>query len=160
MEIKKLKHEIDEKDKNIKDKEFEISEHLKKTEYYIEQKKSFEDKINALEKGNENVEIDNTDLKVKIKEIDQEKDILINQIAVNDMLLQDFKERMRDKYLYNTEDSESDYESDDQVREKRRELLRKKKSDARKKINNCEICGFTAKNGTALKTHQRMKYKV
>ena len=76
------------------------------------------------------------------------------------MLLQDFKERMRDKYLYNTEDSESDYESDDQVREKRRELLRKKKSDARKKINNCEICGFTAKNGTALKTHQRMKYKV
>ena len=98
--LKKLKHEIDEKDKNIKDKEFEISEHLKKTEYHIEQKKSFEDKINALEKGNENVEIDNTDLKVKIKEIDQEKDTLINQIAVNDMLLQDIKERMRDKYLY------------------------------------------------------------
>ena len=38
MEIKKLKHEIDEKDKNIKEKQFEISEHLKKTEYQIEQK--------------------------------------------------------------------------------------------------------------------------
>ena len=76
------------------------------------------------------------------------------------MLLQDVKERMRDKYLYNTEDSESDYEPDDQMREKRRELFRKRKSDARKKINNCEVCGFTAKNVTGFKTRQRMKHKV
>ena len=36
------------------------------------------------------------------------------------MLFESFKERMRDKYLYNSEDEESDYESDDNIREKRR----------------------------------------
>ena len=76
------------------------------------------------------------------------------------MLYEDFKERMRDKYLYNTEDSESDYESNDELRERRRELFRKKKSDARRKTNNCDVCGFVAKNETGMKTHKRMKHEL
>ena len=34
---------------------------------------------------------------------------------------------MRDKYLYNTEDEESDYESNDEIREKKRECFGKQK---------------------------------
>ena len=75
------------------------------------------------------------------------------------MLFESFKERMRDKYLYNTEDEESDYESDENIREKRRELFRRRKAEIRKKSNFCEVCSFKAKNTAGLKTHLRMKHK-
>ena len=52
------------------------------------------------------------------------------------MLHEDFKERMRDKYLYNTDDTESDYEANDEIREKRREISRKRKIEARRKKHN------------------------
>ena len=48
------------------------------------------------------------------------------------MLYEDFKERMRDKYLYNTDDTESDYESNDEIREKTREISRKRKIEAKR----------------------------
>ena len=44
-------------------------------------------------------------------------DSLTNTIAVNDMLQEDFKERMKDKYLYDSDDDESDYDSDEESRE-------------------------------------------
>ena len=75
------------------------------------------------------------------------------------MLSLDFKERMRDKYLYNTEDEESDYESNDEIREERRDLFRKKKAQARRKTTNCDECAFKAKNEPGLKTHQSKKHK-
>ena len=56
-----------------------------------------------------------------------ENESLRNQVTANDMLHEDFKERMRDKYLYNTDDTESDYEVNDEIREKRREISRKRK---------------------------------
>ena len=75
------------------------------------------------------------------------------------MLLLDFKERMRDKYLYNTEDEESDYEPNEEIREKRREEFRKVKAEARKKNINCKKCDFKAKNEAGLKTHVTKKHK-
>ena len=74
------------------------------------------------------------------------------------MLHESFKERMREKYLYNTEDEDSEFESDDEIREKKRELFRKRKSETRRRVNVCEICGFMGKNETGLKTHKRMKH--
>ena len=68
------------------------------------------------------------------------------------MLFLDFKERMRDKYLYNTEDEESDYETNDEIREKKREIFRKTKEEARRKNTNCKECDFKAKNESGLKT--------
>ena len=77
------------------------------------------------------------------------------------MLLLDFEERMRDKHLYNTEDEESDYESNDEIREKKREMFRKTKAEARKNNINiiCKICDFKAKNKSGLKTHIARKHK-
>ena len=66
-------------------------------------------------------------LEEKVKAMEEECESQTNTIAVNDMLHESFKERMRDKYLYNTDDTESDYEPDDEKREKRREESRQKK---------------------------------
>ena len=68
----------------------------------------------------------------KIKAIKDENESLRNQVTVNDMLHEDFKERMRDKYLYNTDDTESDYESNDEIREKTREISRERKIEAKR----------------------------
>ena len=74
------------------------------------------------------------------------------------MLHESFKERMRGKYLYNTEDEDSEYESDEEIRERNREVYRKRKSEKRRGLNICEICGFIGKNEAGLKTHMRMKH--
>ena len=92
------------------------------------------------------------------KELKEENESLRNDIAVNDMLHESFKERMREKYLYNTEDEDIEYDADEGIREKNRELFRKRKSEIRRKVNVCEICGFIGKNETGLKTHTRMKH--
>ena len=99
-----------------------------------------------------------TELRDKVKEIKVENERLRDQIAVNDMLYEDFKERMRDKYLYNTDDTESDYESNEEIREKRREISRKRKIEKRRKKVECDLCDFKAKNETGLKTHIRRKH--
>ena len=48
--------------------------------------------------------VENKELNDKVKTVQEEIEALRNQKAVGFMLLLDFKERMRDKYLYNTED--------------------------------------------------------
>ena len=129
-----MKQEIHEKDKNINRKD---------------------DLANRIE----DIEKENKDLKNNIEEIKEENESLRNELAVNDMLFESFKERMRDKYLYNTEDEESDYESDDNIREKRREIFRRRKAEERNNLNLCQVCNFKAKNASGLKTHKRMKHK-
>ena len=74
------------------------------------------------------------------------------------MFYKSFKERMREKYLYNTEDEDSEYESDEEIREKNREVFRKRKLDKRRGLNVCEVCGFMGKNEVGLKTHIRKKH--
>ena len=118
-----------------------------------------ENKINCLEKQIESLGVEDKELNDKVKTVQEENEALRNQKAVDFMLLLDFKERMRDKYLYNTEDEESEYESNDEIRENRRELFRKTKAEARKKNINCKICDFKAKNEAGLKTHITKKHK-
>ena len=79
-------------------------------------------------------EMRNIDLKSKVKllegelkDLEEECDCQRNSIAVNDMLYGSFKERMRDKNMYDSDDTESDYEPDDAQRERRREESREKK---------------------------------
>ena len=84
--MEKLKNEIDEKDKNINEKESEISEHKKRIQHQLEKEKVFEIKINALTNANKTLEFKMEELKVKIEEIIQEREDLSNQIAVTDML--------------------------------------------------------------------------
>ena len=159
IELEKMKEEIGEKDIKIKEKELEIQELEKKFGPQKEGENNLIDKIDCLENRIKNLEKENEDFKSNMKEINEENEKLTNEIAVNDMLFESFKERMRDKYLYNTEDEESDYESDDNIREKRREIFRTRKTEERNTSNLCQVCGFKAKNGAGLKTHHRMKHK-
>ena len=81
--------------------------HIDKTKVEEELK----NKIICLEKQNENLEVENKELNDQIKTGQVEIESLRNQMAVDFRLLLDFKERMRDKYLYNTEDEESENKS-------------------------------------------------
>ena len=159
LDLEKLKQEIHEKDKNINRKELEIQELEESLRAQREGGNSFNDNIDDLANRIEDIKKENKDLKNNIEEIKEENESLRNELAVNDMLFESFKERMRDKYLYNTEDEESDYESDDNIREKRREIFRRRKAEERNNLNLCQVCNFKTKNASGLKTHQRMKHK-
>ena len=65
-----------------------------------------------------------------------------------------------------SDDEESDYDSNDESREKKRELFRKKKQEKRyKSIRNyeksfqCEKCDFTGKTEGGFKTHKTKTHK-
>ena len=60
--------------------------------------------------------------KVGVKEREKEREGFYFTIAVNDMIHESFKERNRDKYNYDSDDTESDYKPDEQVRENNREI--------------------------------------
>ena len=156
-EIETLKKVIEGKDTQIKEKDEEIRKMLDVDKTKVEEK--LKKRINCLEKQNENLEVENRELNDKGKAGQEEVESLRNQMAVDFMLLLDFKERMRDKYLYDTEDEESEYESNDEIREKRRELFRKTKAEARKGNLNCKMCDFKGKNEAGLKTHITKKHK-
>ena len=88
-----------------------------------------------------NIEVENINLKAKVEDIEEklkemtvkidnletENATLSNTIAVNDMLHEDFKELMKNKYLYDSDDEVSDYDSNEESREKTREAFRKRK---------------------------------
>ena len=88
----------------------------------------------------------------------KEQETLRNDKAEEFMLFLDFKERMKMKYLYDSDDEESDFESDDEKREKNRELFSKKKQEKRNMNNRCEKCDFMGKTSAGLKTHVRKKH--
>ena len=88
----------------------------------------------------------------------KEQETLKNDKAEEFMLFLDFKERMKMKYLYDSDDEESDFESDDEKREKNRELFSKKKQEKRNMNNRCEKCDFMGKTSAGLKTHVRKKH--
>ena len=124
LDIEKLKKEICEKDKDIKEKDSEISQLLDLNKTPSEREKELDIQIDYLKNVNKNLKLENHELKEKIKATNEENEELINDRAVTDMLHQSFKERMRDKYLYNTEDEESD-ESDDNIERKEEKYLEK-----------------------------------
>ena len=64
------------------------------------------------------LEMEKDTLETKVKELQEECDCLDNTIQVNDMIHESFKERVRDKYCYDTNDKDSDYEPDHDIRAK------------------------------------------
>ena len=90
--------------------------------------------------------VENT-LNENIRNLEKECADLRNNVAVKDMLFDDLKERMREKYLYN------DYKENDLMREKKRAEFRKKKELARLSERNCLSCESIAKSSGGLKTH-------
>ena len=96
------------------------------------------------------------ELRSKIVKLEEELEMKTNTIAVYDMLFEDFKERVKIKYLYDSNDEERDYEPN----EERRELLRLKfwqkklqerrirvgEAQKKKEIIGCKEFDFTAKN--------------
>jgi hypothetical protein len=75
------------------------------------------------------------------------------------MLHDDFKEKMKDKYLYEIDDTESDYESDEEQREKKREEFREKKRLKKSRNNKCDVCDLIRKSEAGLKSHKMKKHK-
>ena len=110
-----------------------------------------ENKKEALERDNKTLKETNEVLK---KEVETSRD----DVAVESMLFSNFKERMKEKYLYDSEDEERDYEPDEEKREKSRELFRIKKQKERSMKNRCEKCDFHGKTPAGLKTHLRKKH--
>ena len=66
---------------------------------------------------------------------------------------------MQNKYLYDSEDSDSEYEEDDGIREQNRVNFRKRKEQARLKGIECDKCNHFAKSQTGLKIHMANKLK-
>ena len=162
-EIDKLRREINDCKSKIREKEGEIK--------LLE--KMLSEKICGLERM-KNLEIENVQLKTKIKDFEEQlndlatrNESLQDTVAVNDMLYEDFKERMKDKYLYDSQDDESDYDSDEENRERKRQIFRNKKQEKRlegiredkRKIFKCGNCEFIGKTKAGLKTHKRIKHK-
>ena len=89
----------------------------------------------------------------------RKKSTIPNTVAVNDMLHEDFKERVREKYGYDSNDEESDYESDEDIRATNRMIFRLKKAEELRKEIKCDICDFTMKSEVGLKSHKTKKHK-
>ena len=137
-DLEKLKKDIVEKDKEIKLKEIEIKE-LKERNSYLEK--------------------DNKQLKHKIEELKSEVDEINNSRAVETMEHLDFVERAWEKYVYDSNDEESEYESDEETKKNNRLIFRLKKVEELRKKIKCDICDFTTKSEVGLKSHKTKKHK-
>ena len=150
-EIEKLKRNLEIIKQEIVEKENEIEIR--------------EDQIKKLEAKNKDLETENEVLKQKVKDLLGNLEHSNNEAAVNHMLHLDFKERVTEKYGYDSNDEESDYEPDDEVRLTNRVNFRMMKvEELRKQIkgqihNKCDICEFTSKSEGGLKTHKTKKHK-
>ena len=110
-----------------------------------------------LERTVKDLGFEKNDLKKKVEALQQECEALRYAVAVNDMLKQDFRERVRNKYCYSSNDEESDYESNDETRRMNRDNFILKKIEERRK--RCNICDFVGKTEAGLKTHMHKKHK-
>ena len=75
FEMEKRMKEIGEKDKNIKEIESEISEHIKRNQHQMKKEKVFENKMNDLENAKTTLKFEKQELKVKLEEIIPEEKI-------------------------------------------------------------------------------------
>ena len=144
-EIEDLKIALEKVNKEIIEKEEEI--------------KRKNDQIISLEEKNKNLGRENLELKNKVQELQQCLENANNTVAENTMLHLDFKERVQEKYGYDSNDSESDYESDEEIRINNRIRFRLKKVEELRKMVKCDICDYTTKSEVGLKTHKTKKHK-
>ena len=147
-------------EKEVRDLKIQINNLTDSVNHLKKELASFQAKASEYEKRNDALEIENKILKETIEELKKDKQILMDENAVESMLFSNFKERMKEKYLYDSDDEESDFEPDDDKREKCRELFRKKKQEERNRTRllSCEKCDFLGKNTAGLKTHMRKKH--
>ena len=148
-EIKQLKSDLQKCNEKIKAKEDKITE----LERMLNEKKIISN----------NLTVKVTELSAKIIDLENEIQMKNETIAVNSMLYDDFKERMVDKYLYDSDDELSDYEPDEDIRETNRlefwqDKLEKKFSKVTSKGVGCEECEFRAKTISGLKVHISRKH--
>ena len=66
---------------------------------------------------------------------------------------------MQNKYLYDSEDSDSEYEEDDGIREQNRVNFRKRKEQASLKGIECSKCNHFAQSQIGLRIHMVKKHK-
>ena len=125
----------------------------------IESINNKETQIQELEEKNQIVRAENQELRQKVKQLQSDLEVSRNTVAVNNMLHDDFKERVGDKYGYNSNDSESDYEPDEEIRTKNRIIFRLKKVEELKKMAKCDVCDYTTKSEVGLKSHKTKKHK-
>ena len=98
-------------------------------------------------------------MKDKVIELKENLESARNTLAVNDMLQMDFKERVQEKYGYDSNDSESDYEPNEEIRINNRIKFRLKKVEELRKIVKCDICDYSTKSEVGLKSHKTKKHK-
>ena len=147
-EIEDLRKALENVNKKIKEKEEEI--------------KRMDDQIVAfgkLKEDNKNLSRENLELKDKVIELKENLESARNTLAVNDMLQMDFKERVQEKYGYDSNDSESDYEPNEEIRINNKIKFRLKKVEELRKIVKCDICDYTTKSEVGLKSHKTKKHK-
>jgi hypothetical protein len=77
----------------------------------------------------------------------KERDSFYTTMGESDMMHEAFKERMQYKYGFDSNEEESDYESDDEVRL------------AKTIPKKCEVCDFVGKTEAGLKSHVTKKHK-
>ena len=106
-------------------------------------------------------EVEN-ELRAEIKALQHEIQEKNEVIAVNNMLHEDFKELVKNKYFYSSDDEISDYEPDDTKRELSRQEFFRRKMERRcateQKNISCQKCNFIAKSEQGLKTHIKKKH--
>ena len=146
-EIKEMKLKMKNTEKEIKQKDEEISTlvnearskdaHIKNLEQLLEASSERESK-----KGREIKELER-----KVNEMVKERDHFYTTIGERDMLLMDFKERMMNKYGFDSKDDDSEYESDENMSEKLN------------KTKKCGVCQFVGKTESGLKTHITKKHR-
>ena len=81
-------------------------------------------------------------LEEKIKSIEKENIVLQERIVVKTMFYDTFKDEMREKF---------GYDSDEEAERNWREVLERE--------NSCDQCTFVGKSDVGLKTHKRKKHK-
>ena len=147
-EIKDLREALEKVNQKLIEKEEEI--------------KRKDDEIKAIEVLQDrvkNIDKENLELKDKVRELQEHLENARHSLAVNDMLQMDFKERVQEKYGYDSNDSESDYESDEEKRINNRIKFRMKKVEELRKMVKCDICDYTTKSEVGLKSHKTKKHK-
>lgn len=140
-EIKEVNSKIKEKEKeiNLKDDELRTLEKCCQTKV-IDIEKKYKEKVAKQEQVI-------LELEMKVKDMVKERDDFYTAIGLRDMEYLDLKERMKNKYGFDSNDEESEYESDDNIEE------------ALNKTNNCEFCEFVGKTKSGLKSHITKKHK-
>ena len=131
--------------------------------YYRRQARRKQNTIESHEdaaKANDQADTHITEAECEV--IEQVANADTGEVTVNNLLHEDFKELVKNKYFYSSDDEISDYEPDDTKRELSRQEFFRRKMERRcateQKNISCQKCNFIAKSEPGLKTHIKKKH--